>query len=120
MPVVVQQPVVAPMPVVVQHPVVAPMPVVVQQPVVAPMPVVVQHPVAAAQQGTWIDLHYIPALEELNDVNGQQFIDVSRYYKFQTGGTMKSYDAFPQRVKKEWGRRMKAQFSPLNGGLFGS
>ena len=94
------------------------------QPPVVPLPPVVQEqPLVqeqqAAQQGDWIGDHFIPALEMLKDVQGKQFNSVAKYYKYQTGRTMKVYDAFPQRVKQVWGRRMKAQFSALNGRLFG-
>ena len=99
-----------------QPAVVALPPVVQEQPAVVALPPVVQ-PVAAAQQGDFIGGHFIPALERLKDVQGKQFNSVGRYYKYQTGRTMKVYDAFPQRVKQEWGRRMRAQFSALNGGL---
>ena len=113
-----QQPAVVALPPVVQEQpaVVALPPVVQEQPAVVALPPVVQ-PVAAAQQGDFIGGHFIPALERLKDVQGKQFNSVGRYYKYQTGRTMKVYDAFPQRVKQEWGRRMRAQFSALNGGL---
>ena len=125
-PVVPLPPVVQEQPLVQEQPPVVPLPPVVQEEApVVPLPLVVQEeaPVVQeqppAQQGDWIEGHFVPALERLRNVQGQQLNDVKRYYKFQTGGTMTGYDRFPQRVKQEWGRRMRAQCSALNGRLFG-
>jgi len=117
-----------PQPIQQQPPQLVAQPVIQQQPQPEPQPHVVQPQPPAAQepqppvvqpQPTVIDGHIIPAIETLRPVSIGQFTQVNHYYKFQTGRTLKEYKALPQLVQREWGRRMRAQFSVLNGGLFG-
>ena len=85
-----------------------------QQPQPEPQPPVVQ------PQPTVIDGHIIPAIETLEGIERGQFKpdQIRNYYKFQTNNAMTKFDAFPPRVKAEWGRRMKAQYRALMGSFF--
>jgi len=93
-----------------------------QPPVVQPQPPAAQEPQppVVQPQPTVIDGHIIPAIETLEDIERGQFKpdQIRNYYKFQTNNAMTKFDAFPPRVKAEWGRRMKAQYRAHMGAFF--